>query len=228
MLSDLQKAIKADLRVQVTVWDPNNESAEYTFSSYVMEGTGLRFKIAPPDEEPTTILPLMTEGIAVGVVLDAYPAPFIFYPIIQDVPLHPAQGYWLSIPYNAEVEIFQRRRHVRIPMIVPVELEFPSIGAGANMKIPARTSDLSGGGMRFTSSRNLSGGEVLIVHLQFDAEQPMMDLTASVIFSTGNRVRKHPDDLYSTACQFLKLNDAQEMMIVRECFRCELKLKQKE
>lgn len=221
MFDELKKALKPELRLQITVWDPDDESVEHVFNSVILEHAGAMLRIAPP---PTTegkaINPFMRKGLVVGVVMETYPAPFIFYPIINDTPQNVADGYWLTIPENTEVEVFQRRRHVRIPMTVTFELEFP-IGQ-STLSIQAQTCDVSGGGMLFTSSRTFPKQQELWVHLQFDPEQPKMRLRAIVVFSRENRTQKGKNDKYATACQFIGLDAAQEMLLVRECFRCEL------
>jgi len=226
MLEDLKKAIKAELRVQVTVWDPTDETVEHTFNSVIVEHAGSMLRVASPAQDARIILPLMKKGFVVGVVMETYPAPYIFYPIIHDDPKNPADGVWLMIPSNTEVEVFQRRRHVRIPMDVPFELEFPS--GLSTTTLTARTLDVSGGGMMFTSPRSFPKEEEILVILQFGPEQPRMLLKGKVVLCRENQTRKTDSDQYATALQFLGLEAAQEMLLVRECFRCELRRKQKQ
>jgi c-di-GMP-binding flagellar brake protein YcgR len=224
MLDDLKKALKAELRLQVTVWDPDDESAEHAFSSFVMEAAGSMMRIAPPAENADKIIPLMKKGFVVGVVMETYPSPYIFYPIIHIDPVKPAEGIWLMIPNNTEIEVFQRRRHVRIPMEVPIDLEFAN--GAMTVSMPARTIDVSGGGLMFNSQRCFPKDEELTIYLQFDLEQPRMVLPSKVVLSRENRTPKREDDRFSTAVQFVGLDAAKEMLLVRECFRCELRRKQ--
>ncbi len=223
MLSDLQKALVLNQKVQVTVWDPNNDSVEYSFQSFVMEAGGTLFQLAPPTTQAATILPLLQPGIVTGAVVETYPNPYIFYPIIHSAPLSAQSGFWLKIPENPQVEVMQRRRHVRIPMVIPFNLEY-SI-SGRSMAMQARTEDVSGGGMRFTSIRQFPKGQDLLILLAFNPSEPPLKLKAKVVFSVQNRLKKQPDDLYSTACQFADLTDAEEMILVRECFKRELGIK---
>jgi c-di-GMP-binding flagellar brake protein YcgR len=225
MLDDLKKAIKAELRLQVTVWDPEDDTAEHTFSSFIIEGAGSMMRIAPPVEDADTIIPLMKKGFVVGVVMETYPTPYIFYPIIHNDPSNPADGIWLMIPSNTEIEVFHRRRHVRIPMEVPIDLEFAN--GAMTVSMPGRTIDVSGGGLMFNSQRCFPKDETLIIYLQFDLEQPRMMLPAKVVLSRENRMPKRVEDQFSTAVQFVELDAAKEMLLVRECFRCELRRKQK-
>ena len=226
MLDDLQKAIKPDLHIQVTVWDPNNESVEHTFDSYIAEASGLLFRIVlPHPSKASAILPLLDKGLVVGIVLETYPKPFIFYPIIADVPKNSSSGIWLKILQNAEVEVFQRRKHVRIPMVVPFEVSYRGLDINSEIRMSARTCDVSGGGLKFTSTRNFSKDQKLNIYIQFDDEQPSIELKATVVFSKENLIRRHQDDLYATACQFYDIDNAKEMMVVRECFRRELQRK---
>jgi len=227
MLEDLKKSLKNDLHLQVTVWDPDDDAVEHTFTSYIMEHAGNMFRFAPPMANAKVITPLIRKDFLVGVVVETYPSPFIFYPIVSDEPANPSQGYWVTIPPNAEVEVFQRRKHVRIPMVVPFELEIPYGQGEKTITLPARTCDVSGGGMRFTCVRSFPKEQEMTIYLQFHEEQPKMRLKAKVVFSAENRVRKFSDDLFATACEFIELDDAEEMILVRECFHCELKQKGK-
>jgi hypothetical protein len=221
MLTELQKALVQDQKIQVTVWDPENENVEYSFPSFVMSKVGTLFMIAPPTTQQQKIVPLLQPGITVGGVLETYPNPFIFYPFVHAVPEKDQKGYWLKIPEDAQVEVIQRRKHVRIPMIVPFEIEYTLLG-GAPLKVPARTEDVSGGGMRFTSVTLFPVGKEIEIQIQFNPNLPILNLKAKVVMSNQNRLRRQADDLYTTACQFLDMDDAREMIIVRECFRREL------
>ena len=223
MLSQLQAALAINCKVQVTVWDPADETVEYTFPSYVMATDELAFMVAPPAIQQTKILPLMTPNIVVGIVLETYPNPFIFYPVIRSVPTETQGGYWLRIPPDSQIELIQRRKHVRIPMVLPIEVDYTL--ADKTIRMQARTEDVSGGGMRFTSITQFRSGQEVTLHIQFAPSQPIMHLKARVIFSAQNRIKRQPDDLYATACQFMDVDDKQEMLIVRECFRRELGLK---
>jgi hypothetical protein len=224
MLKDLLNTIAVNQRVQVTVWDPADDQVEHTFASFITEVGGSLFEIAPPKDRGDKIEPHMQKDLVVGIVLEAYPNPFIFYPVIHSIQKKEGRNaYWLKILDNSDIEVIQRRRHVRIPMVLPIKIEYQ---LGANwLDIQARTEDMSGGGMRFTSPKLFFKGQNLKVHIQFNPDLPLMRLNAKVVFGTENRVRKHPEDTYAAACQFHELEDAEEMIIVRECFRREIGMK---
>jgi c-di-GMP-binding flagellar brake protein YcgR len=223
MLNELRKSLGVNQKVQVTVWDPTDESVEYTFISQILDVEDMFFLVSPPDKQTVQILPLLQKGIVVGIVLETFPNPFIFYPVVHSRKDTNPQGYWLRILENTEIEVVQRRRHVRIPMILPLEVEY-HVG-DRRIPIAARTEDVSGGGMRFTAPRSFYKGQDLVLHVQLNPQLPLMHLKARVVFSAENRFRKRPEDVYATACQFYDLDDALEMMIVRECFRRELAMK---
>lgn len=222
MLTELHKALVQDQKIQVTVWDPDNEGVEYSFPSFVMAKVGSLFMIAPPSTQQQKITPLLQPGITVGGVLETYPNPFIFYPLVHALPEKDQKGYWLKIPEDAQVEVIQRRKHVRIPMIIPFEVEYNLLGRGSPLKIAARTEDVSGGGLRFTSLTLFPVNKEILLHIQFNPTLPIIHLKGKVVMSNQNRLRRQADDLYTTACQFLEMDDTREMMIVRECFRREL------
>jgi c-di-GMP-binding flagellar brake protein YcgR len=220
MLDDLQKALCVNQKVEVTVWDPKDDSVELYYHSYVIDVKGAYLMIAPPNENAEKIVPLMQVGYVVGIVLDTYPNPYIFYPVIHAVPDQPGSGFWLKIQENAEVETLQRRRHVRIPMVLPIEVEYPM--GPQLIRVEGHTEDVSGGGLKFTSQKLFNKGQKIRVRLQFSSETELLRLDGEVVMSMENRVRRKPEDEYVTACQFYDLDNRKEMMIVRECFRREL------
>jgi c-di-GMP-binding flagellar brake protein YcgR len=225
MLDELHKALTPDQEIQVTVWAPDNDNVEYSFSSVIISKVGALFMIMPPDTQPQRIIPLLQKDVVVGVVLEKYPSSFIFYPVVHALPAKddPKGGYWLKIQSSTQVEVLkmdaiQRRRHVRIPMVVPFEVEYHG-----GLKTPAHTVNVSGGGLRFTSSVSFEVDQELLLHIQLNPTLPMLHLKAKVVMSAHNRLSKRGDDMYAAACQFLEMDDAREMIIVRECFRRELR-----
>lgn len=224
MLKELQKAMSVNQRLEVTVWDPANDRIEFNFHSYIMDLEGGYFMIAPPGSNLQKITPLLEPGLLVGIVLDSNPAPYIFYPTVHGKQDSPKPGYWLKLTETTQVEMVQRRRHVRIPMQVPIKVEI-ILGANHAVAVDAMTEDVSGGGMRFTCPRQFLKDQSVEIQVQFNTEQPLMRLKAKVVFSAENRLRRRRDDLYMAACQFYDIEPAHETILVRECFRRELGLK---
>lgn len=220
MLAEFQKALVVNQRVQVTVWDPNNDRVEFHYPSYIMDVEPPFVMLALPTKQLEEISACLQPGVVAGVILESYPTPYVFYPIMHRLQETPAAGYWFKMPENPQVETIQRRRHVRIPMVVPVEVEYMLLGKWITLK--GYTEDLSGGGLRFTSTRLFEKGQELLINLSLE-DAPRMQLKSTVVFSSENRVRRRPEDIYATACQFDDLDDQQEMLIMRECFRRELK-----
>lgn len=221
MFAELQKALSVNQKVKITVWHPQDDNIEYTYTSVIQELAGHLLLVTPPTtEDAAEILPLMALGVTVGAVIETYPNPFIFYPTIQSAPSVAEEGFWLKIPEEPRVSVIQRRKHVRIPMVIPFSFEY--LVAERWIPMTARTEDVSGGGMRFTSLRLFLMGQELSVHLPMGPSQSMLHLKAKVVYSAQNRIKKQPEDIYVTSCQFLDLDDVQEMALVRECFRREL------
>lgn len=224
MLNELKQSLALDEKLEITIWDPANESVEHIFPSCIKEVNDLMIRAALPGTGLLPrILPLLQPNTVTGVILDVYPSPFLFYPIIQSPADLKTGSFWLRIPETTQIETIQRRRHVRIPMSVPFMVDF--VLAGKTMSIPAHTEDVSGGGLKFASQRLFLKDQELVTHLQLSPETPTLHLRSTVVFSAENRVRRHPNDLYSTACQFHDLEEAQETIIMKECFRRELGLK---
>ncbi len=225
LLQELQRALLVHQKLQVTVWDPEDPEFEFTFPSIVLDVEGLNFKIAPPTTTLERVGRLMKGGMVVGMLMDAYPNPFIFYPVVHLYQAYPIAGYWLKIPPDCSIEVVQRRRHVRIPMSIPFVAEYlltmPE-GESQWVKVNATTEDVSGGGMRLTSARKFEKGEEIFIHIKLNKDLPEMTLKARVVFSVENRMRAGHDDDYATACQFIELDKHTETVIVRECFRREL------
>lgn len=227
LLKELQRALLVHQRLQVTVWDPEDSEFEYTFDSVVLDVEGLTFKIAPPSGAIERVHSLLSSGVIVGMLMDAYPNPFIFYPVVHLYQPRPIPGYWLKIPEDCSIEVVQRRKHVRIPMTVPLVVEFQGLIDDEMQwcRVNATTEDVSGGGMRITSPRKFVPNEEIRIRVKFNRDLPELNLEARVVFSVENRVRVKDDDFFATACQFINLDKHTETIIVRECFRRELDLR---
>lgn len=225
MLDKLQKALALQQELQVFVWDPNNDKVEISFPSHIMEISDLSFEIAGPIALKHKVAPLLTVGTVICVLLEINPTPLMFYPVISALPNTADSGYWLKIPNDVQVEETQRRKHVRVPMIIPFQLEY-LMPNGKWLSIDARTRNLSGGGMSFTCIRLFPKGQLLKVRIELSSSKIPLFLSANVITSQQNTMRRQPDDLYTTSCQFKDLDQAHETLLMRECFYRELGIKQ--
>jgi c-di-GMP-binding flagellar brake protein YcgR len=222
LLFELQKALKAEQSLLITVWDPKNEKTEYTFPSYVITVEGFRVQIAGPAPQAVKLAPLLQPNTIIGIVLEINPAPFIFYPTIESV--ESDGSCWMTLSKDSQVEKFQNRNHVRIAMITPFQFEYQS-EEGKWLPMSARTVDLSGGGVKFTCPQAFEKGTILKIFLKFGPDTPMLILKGKVVFSAENRFCQKPEDFYTTGCQFFDLNESQETLLMKECFRRELHLK---
>jgi c-di-GMP-binding flagellar brake protein YcgR len=181
--------------------------------------------VAQPQSQQAQIVPLMQKGVTVGVLVEVYPKPFMAYPIVHALPEDEKKGFWLKLSTDSKVEVFQDRRHVRIPMSIPFECQYRLFPQGKPIKIPAKTEDVSGGGLKFTSGVLLAVGQEIEMIIQFNPELPVMQLQGKVVMARPNMQRKRLDDLYTVACEFINMDDARETIIMKECFRRELKRK---
>jgi c-di-GMP-binding flagellar brake protein YcgR len=225
MSDEWQKALVINQKVQVTVWDVQDDTVEYSFNSHITEVGGNMLALAPPTKQAALIYPLLQQGVVLGVMIETDPSPYIFYPLIASEPASENSDFWLKIPENTQVEFVQWRRHVRIPMVIPFELEY--LLSGCPIPMSAHTEDLSGGGMRFTCARMFPLGQELNIKLPLTLVGQVLQLKAKVVFSAQKSPHKMAsEDLYIVACQFQDLKDVQEMALVRECFRRELDPKQ--
>lgn len=224
MSAEWQKSLVINQKVQVTVWDPQDDTVEYSFTSHITEVGGNMFSLAPPTKQAALIYPLLQQGVVVGAMIETNPSPYIFYPLIALKPASENSDFWLKIPENTQVEFIQRRRHVRIPMVIPFELEY--LLSGRPIPMSALTEDLSGGGMRFTCTHMFPLGQELNIKLPLTLVGQVLQLKAKVVFTAQSRHKKASEELYAVACQFQGLDDAQETALVRECFHRELGLKQ--
>jgi hypothetical protein len=224
MLDTLQKHLQPDTRLEITVWDPENENSEHHFTSFIEAVGGLNIRIAGPGPSKSLkITPLLAPGLVIGILLDANPSPFLFYPVVQSR-TDDGESYWLQIPPSAEVQRLKLRGHVRITMVVPFEVEYALANSLIRMK--ARTEDLSGGGLKFSSSKKFLKDQILRLRIQLNPELPELSLSGKVVYSSENQRPRYTDDLFVTACQFVNLTPVDENIIMRECFRRELGMKQ--
>jgi len=217
MNTELINVLNKHQRLQVSVWDPKDDAFEFHYNSFLIEARPPRLKVALPIEPAGHILPLLQPGLMIGIFLESYPTPYIFYPLIHDKP--DDEGFWLNIPDDVKAEGFHIREHVRVRMFLPVEITY---NLSPPQVLQGTTEDMSGGGLRFTTSRQFVLNEEISLRFRFHDDTPLLTVQAKVVHSSENRVRRSPRDLYATSCKFINLKEQEESLIMRECFRQEL------
>lgn len=214
MLDELCNALRINQKVQITVWDPQDNAIEHQFPSYIMDVETRRFLIAPPARDTEGILSLMQPGYLAGVVLELPNNPYILYPSVYRHQIRP-EGIWFQLSSDTVIETVYRRRHVRIPMRLPLRIQHLDDSS------TAITEDISGGGIRFSTDKAYPLGVTLSLQLRFSPQGPLLELEARVL-QVERSTKLAPDELYSVACEFHNLSNAHESIIMRECFRKEL------
>lgn len=115
-------------------------------------------------------------------------------------------------------QFLKRRQHVRVSIRFPVE-----ILSASGSKLVGQSVNLSGGGMRFTSSGTFEKGTPLALMFKIEqSAQPLKvkavvlgDAPATGYTTSGNTMR-------ATFVQFVDLSPRDEQLIVSHCFRHEV------
>lgn len=218
---NLESQLSLQQGLDVTVWPSESGVGEIIFSCKILERDWPFFFIDVPPELEEDLAPLMVRGTTIGVMAQSQ-SPIIFYPKVEHFQEKPPRGYWLKLPPDDKFEVVQRRSYVRIEMMVPVQI---GDAADPSVRVKGMTLDMSGGGMKLSTPRPFQPQQEVLIYIRFTPEQPIIQLPATVIFSTGNKWSRSPQDAYITACRFRTLSAQQQAAIIRECFRRELSLK---
>jgi PilZ domain len=223
LLNRLQSYLKPSQTLQLTIWDPDNETVEYVFHGAIKESTGFLVRVSFDEGVfPPEAVSLVKPGDILGALLEVNPTPLFFYPNLHSLN-QPGRRVeiWLRLTPETNIELMQNRAHVRVTMRMPF-----SVGTLAEGPVhPAYTVDLSGGGVRFTSQALYVPDQVLAMRMPFSANLTMT-VKAKVISSENNPlVKVRPEEVYTVRTCFVDLEPGQEPLIVKECFRQELMLK---
>lgn len=232
MLKKLQAHLRISQVLQVTVWNPLDDAVEYTFPASIEETAGTLVRLSPENGFfPAEIPSLLQRETIVGIFLEACPTPFLFYPKVQIPPVDKTGYFWIRLSEDMAIEPLQIRRHVRVPFVTifeaaPWQEHAPSGEEEELHYLPARTVDISGGGLKFLSNVEFRPEQALALRLKLDPKEPVLLLKAFVIACEERRLRRQfPEWRYAVACRFAELNPTQERLIMKECFRRELSLK---
>ncbi len=222
LLNRLQSYLKPSQMLQLTVWDPDDEAVEYVAQGVIRESTGFLVRVFfNEDDFPPEAVPLFVQGVIVGVFLEVNPAPLMFYPKLHSVSFGRRTEVWLRLAPETNIEVLQNRAHVRVTMRIPFQVG--SIEEGSIH--PAYTVDMSGGGLKLNCDIPYEPGQMLTIQLSLFPGNNMV-LKGQVISAAKNPlVQLHPQERYTLTCCFIDLEPALETLIMKECFRRELMLK---
>jgi c-di-GMP-binding flagellar brake protein YcgR len=237
---DLKDYVRVGLSIEVTVWDPDSDDENgVIFTSKVLDFREGRLFIDKPRGEEAVILKMMTPGMLVGVVMPTDSNLLMFYPVIASSEETSQFGVILKCTEEMQTELIQRRKLIRVPFSVPVEVDLLANGEVVH-KIEALTENISGGGMRLLSPFQLEENMRLVVYLKLGdlrgkdapplesganySDRSVFKLQAKVVFAQ-ERQGETKKEKYAIGVQFDQLSELQQTLLVKECFRRELTLK---
>src|SRR6478609_733715 len=231
-LESVRSRLKNAPSVQVTVWDSNDDSIELHFMASVKMVLADRFRLhwsgtlIPKGLKESYIQP----GIKIGVLLDESEPLVLLYPKVLMAPLanqwttETNLGYkldfWVTFDNQTEIETIQRRKFVRIPVDVPVEVIAPKENPGSVNK--GHTVNLSAGGIRFLSNEEFTPETVVSLNVFLLPHQPPLDVKVKVVLCMEESLAVQKERCFKISGQFLELLPKHEAMIMKECFRIEL------
>lgn len=219
----LQQELNPNREIEVTLWNRTAEDFEYTFRTRILSVAESLFLIPAPREHEA----LMEPGILVGAVLNTRSRSYIFYPKVIRYQYQKPSGYWLQLTDDVGIQTQQRRQHVRAEIVMPIRVELEA-SPDHYIEVRAETCDISGGGVKFTTSRPFKSGDCLLVCIDFPNRNELEDepvrlkLDTEVVFCRENPKPASQAEMYVTAGKFVDIADKDEMVIVGECFRWEL------
>jgi c-di-GMP-binding flagellar brake protein YcgR len=216
---DIKSLLQPNQELELTVWDEEDEDG-LTYTAKIKQTKANHILVDMPLSQPV-LMRRMVVGVLVGAVASLYQDVVIFYPVIHERQDTGEIGFWLRLP--EQYEVVQRRRHVRVPMEIPFQVDC-YVGV-SRQSHDALTLNLSGGGVRFSCARQFVTGELIKLRLQLNGNTPAMTLSGEVVFSQVNGNRKGSHFEYVTAVQFKGLTHQQEAALVGECFRREIRMR---
>lgn len=132
------------------------------------------------------------------------------------------QGIWLIVPPDFKDFFLKRRRHVRIPVRFPVKIHYWD--NQREIAVSGISINLSGGGMRFVTSKGFEPGSRIRVEFQPETRLPPFRLQAEIVMCKPSHYKatRSPHDEMMIAVKFINLLPTQEDQLVGICFRQEL------
>jgi len=217
---DILSMLQADQRVEITFWRGETDDEGTTFPATIHWVSNNRFFVVPPYRIFQDHTPHWTPGTLVGVLFIHNNLPVVFYPRIESVQATTPEGVWFLIPDDVQVEVNFKREFVRVEIERPLLAESKT---GEDIQ-PAKaiTTDLSGGGVKFTCNRLFARDEELLLRLNLNDEHPDLHLEGKVVFCSDNPNAGQHGHSHVVACRFTGTTDQNQMLLVGECFRAEL------
>jgi len=213
-------------KIALTIWDANDDNEDgmtYDTEILALDRNEQRILVGLPPtakDADRALISILESGLIVGMVVNKGPVQVLCYPVVDHF-LQGAdsrlKGIWCRLPEPSAYELHNRRRHIRVPMTLPVMVDWYKEGLPKQMG--AYSLDVSGQGIAFNAKRGFEPGQRLQLTFQFRRNIEKMCLDFQVISSIK---RPHPtqkDHPFFTGGSFINLSEGQEKLLVAECFR---------
>jgi PilZ domain len=232
LVESVRSRLKGAPNVEVTVWDPSDDNIELHFMASVKMVLGDRFRLTwagaliPKGLNASCLQP----SLKIGVLLDDSEPLILIYPKVLMAPL-PNQwttetsvgfklDFWVSLDNQTEIETIQRRKFVRIPVDVPVEVLDPK--SSPEHVNHGRSVNMSAGGLRFFSNEEFPPETIVSLNIFLIPHQPPLTVKVRVVLCMEESMVLQKERNFKISGQFIELQPKYEAMIMKECFRIEL------
>lgn len=196
----LEAQIRKGLKVQIEF---STGSKNVIIDCYIVEPEYDRLTLFFPDSKKE-FLPYLTEGTEIKAFVYALSGIFIVDSIIFDE----YDDGLITIEFNDEHEVIQRRRFVRIPFLTDLFL----IGEEENIK--AMTLNISGGGIKFTTNKELSDGSEYEAKLRFAPFDKLISMKGHI-----HKKAFYKENEY--VIEFTEIKEDDREKIIQKCLELE-------
>jgi hypothetical protein len=238
---EIEDFLQSGQKIEVTVWDSEEDDSDgYSFPSLIRDYREGRLFIENPRGDDAPLFDKLKPGYLVGVVAATEASLLMFYPRVSSTSNRGSYGTILSLDSDTQYEIIQRRKLIRVPFTVPVQVDILRNGEVLH-RVEAKTVNISGGGLRIASPFHFDVGQLLLVFLKLGdlrgaapgtgadpdgySDRAILKLSARVVFSQQNNNPLGSADKFFAGVCFDNLSEAQQTILMRECFRRELSLR---
>src|SRR5574344_383396 len=196
----LRAPVKAGQKVQIEV---QTGIKKIIVDCYIIETDSDRLTLSFP-ESKREFAPYLSEGTEIKAFVYSFTGIMIVNSIVYDAPFDGR----LTIEFNYDSQVIQRRKYVRMPYITDFIFEL------AETNLRTNTVDISGGGVRFLTDNYLKPESEYKANLRLEQYEPLIKVKGRILKKNFYKSNEY-------VMEFSAISEDDRNKIINKCLKIE-------
>lgn len=196
----LRNPVKRGLKVQIEFAIGRKRNM---LDTYILEPDSDRLTLSFP-ESKREFAPYLREGVEIKAFIYTFNGIIILDSIVYDSPF---DGKFI-IEYNTEHHVIQRRKYLRMPYLTDFFIRTEDVN------IKTTSVDICGGGVRFTTDKQLKAGSIYTAQLRITQHEPLIKMEGILLKKNFYKQNEY-------VLEFTVIDEIDREKIVQKCLNLE-------